>query len=129
MRKLFLTLAALVVLTGCGPVIKAYDIATKTTVSPEAVYIASNTFDALEITATKYLTLPRCTVPVTITVCRNPNATAHIIPAVQSGRKARNEARKFLREHPGELGAAGLYDGLQTAIGVIQFIFTEYGIK
>lgn len=127
MKRYLAIFVVTLALVGCGPLAKTYDIATKATVSPEAVYIAANSFDALEITATKYLLLPRCG-PTVTPVCRSPAATAHIVPAVRTGRDARNKARSFLRDHPGELGPSGIYDGLQTAIGVIQFIFTEYNI-
>lgn len=100
---------------------------TGATVDPQAVIIASNVFDGLQRTATNYLKLPRCT-GSNGPVCRDSNATAKIVPAVRSGRVARNNLQQFLKDHPGELGPTGLYDALQAAITTLQGAFTEYNV-
>jgi hypothetical protein len=103
-----------------------YSAVTGATVNPQAVLIASNIFDGLEVTATNYLRLTRCN--GTTPVCRNPSATRAIIPAVRSGRVARNNLQQFFKDHPGQLGPAGLYDALQSSIATLQAAFAKYQI-
>ena len=89
--------------------------------------IASNTFDALEVTATNYLRLKSCRKAATV-VCRDPTATALIIPAVRSGRVARNNLQQFLADHPNQLGPSGAFDALNASISTIQGVFAQYRI-
>lgn len=96
------------------------------TVNPQAVLVASNIFDGLEVTATNYLRLATCN--GTTPVCRDPAATKEIIPAVRSGRVARNNLQQFFRDHPGQLGPQGLYDALQTSIATLQAAYAKYQI-
>lgn len=125
MRKIVLVLGLALALSGCARFQAAWDIATSASVSPTMVYVASNTFDALEATATNYLRLPKCgTVP-----CKDPSAVAVIIPAIRSGRVARNNLRGFLKAHPGQLGPQGDYDALNAAIGTLQTIFAQYNVN
>ena len=127
---LILLAFAAVALPACDtlkPFKTAYDKVSGSKVSPKLVIVAANTFNALEITATKYLLLPRCDgVKV---VCRVSSATQPIARAVRSGRKARNELELFLREHPGELGAKGAYDALVAASNTLQDVFATYGVN
>jgi hypothetical protein len=99
---------------------------TGATVNPQAVLVASNIFDGLEVTATNYLRLPKCN--GSTPVCRDPAATKAIIPAIRSGRVARNNLQQFFRDHPGQLGPSGLYDALQSSIGTLQSIYAQYQI-
>ncbi|KGT75782.1 hypothetical protein MA20_31790 [Bradyrhizobium japonicum] len=96
------------------------------TVNPQAVLVASNIFDGLEVTATNYLRLAKCN--GTTPVCRDPAATKTIIPAVRSGRVARNNLQQFFKDHPGQLGPSGLYDALQKSIGTLQSVYAQYQI-
>lgn len=133
MRKLFAVFAisAAVTLGGCSKTLQdahtAFDIITSAKVSPQAVIIAANSFDALEVTATNYLTLKRCSA-TTGPICRDPGATKAMIPAIRSGRIARNNLLAFLRDHPGELGPRGLYDALESAGRSIQAVMAQYRI-
>lgn len=132
MRKLFtaLVLAASVSLGGCATFQNAkntFDIVTSARASPTAIIVAAQTFDALEVSATNYLRLPKCTA-VSGPVCRNRLAANAIIKAVRTGRPVRNQLEAFLRDHPGELGPKGLYDALTGAAQTIQGIFTAYQI-
>lgn len=96
------------------------------TVNPQAVLVASNIFDGLEVTATNYLRLAKCN--GTTPVCRNAAATKAIIPAVRSGRVARNNLQTFFKDHPGQLGPQGLYDALQKSIATLQEAYAKYQI-
>lgn len=100
---------------------------TGATVDPQAVIVASNAFDGLERTATNYLTLKKCSA-VSSPICRDVKATKAIIPAIRSGRVARNNLQAFLVQHPGQLGPQGLYDSLQAAISTLQSVFSQYSI-
>lgn len=136
MRRLFTTLAlvAAVTLGGCATfgnipkdVLNVWNVATGVSVSPAAVIVAANTFDALEASATNYLRLPKCSA-VSGPVCRAPEAARAIIKAIRAGRPARNQLETFLRTHPGELGPQGLYDALTTTAQTVQAIFAQYQI-
>lgn len=131
MKKLLIPLLALSLLTGCAGELQkfksAYEVVTSSSVSPTMVYVAANTFDALEATATNYLRLPKC--GGSVVVCRNQNAVAAIIPAVRSGRVARNNLEQFLKDHPGQLGPQGLYDALTQSITTLQTIYTQYNVS
>lgn len=133
MRKLFavVALACAVTLGGCATQFGqrmegAYSAITGATVSPQAVIVASNIFDGLERTATNYLRLTKCN--GSTPVCRDPGATKVIVPAVRSGRVARNNLQQFFKDHPGQLGPSGLYDALQASISTLQLAFTQYNI-
>jgi hypothetical protein len=129
--KKFLIIASLALsLGGCSTFERLKQTAEAVgqyTVSPQTVVIASNTFDALEITATNYLGLKACRKASTV-VCRDPTATALIIPAIRSGRVARNNLQQFLADHPNELGPSGAYDALSASISTIQGVFAQYKI-
>ena len=124
----FALLALVLNLAACANLKNAWDVATASAVSPTAVYVAANTFDALEATATNYLRLPKCGVG-SPTVCRNQNAVMAIIPAIRSGRVARNNLEQFLKDHPGQLGPQGLYDALTASINTIQTVYSQYNIS
>lgn len=131
MKKIFLVLAVALTLSGCagtklGDFISTVESVATGTVSPEAIYIARNAFDAVEVSATNYLTLKRC--PTNAPFCRNPEATKQLIPAIRSGRDARNAATLFLKQHPNQLGSQGLYDALTQATATIKQILARYNV-
>ena len=130
MKKIIIALAVALALGGCGTtgtsLQNAYTTLTGTSVSPTAVYVAANSFDAVEATATNYLRLPKCT-GSNGPVCRDPKATAKIIPAVRSGRVARTNLETFMKNNPGALGPTGLYNALTTATATLQQIIAQYG--
>lgn len=130
MRKIIAAAFLCVGLAGCasfGRVQNAFSVLTETQISPTAAVVAANTFNATEATATNYLRLKRCT-PVTGPICRDKAITAKIIPAVRSGRAARDDLLKFVRQHPGQLGASGLYDALVASTNTLQAVYAQYGI-
>jgi hypothetical protein len=130
MKKLLIILLA-IGLSGCAQFDKlklTAETIGEFTVSPTSVIIASNSFDALEVTATNYLKLPSCRKVVTV-VCRNATATALIVPAVRSGRVARNNLQQFLAEHPNQLGPQGAFDALNASIGTIKSVLDQYRIS
>lgn len=131
MKKLLIILLAGFTLAGCvgtrlGSFIATVESAATGTVSPAAIYIARNSFDAVEVSATNYLLLKKC--PTNAPFCRDPKATADLIPAIRSGRVARNNATQFLTDHPNQLGTQGLYDALTTATDTIKSILDKYNI-
>lgn len=129
MKKLLIILLSLS-LAGCASLERlkqTVEAVGEFTVSPEAVIIASNTFDALEITATNYLKLKSCR-KIPSNICRDPTATALIIPAIRSGRVARNDLQQFLAEHPNQLGPSGGFDALNASISTIKGILSQYKI-
>ena len=97
------------------------------TVDPQAVIIESNAFDGVERTATNYLRLVKCS-SATGPICRDPQVTKKLVPAIRSGRVARNNLQAFLVQHPGQLGPQGLYDALAAAVNTLQTIIAQNNI-
>lgn len=131
MKKIVLLAGALALAlsaAGCAPLSTVWDAATGATVPTTGVIVAVNTFDALEATATNYLSLPKCVNGGPV-LCRDPGATAKIIPAVRAGRAARTNLESFLQANPGQLGPSGLYNALQASVTTLQGILTQYGVK
>ena len=136
MKKLIYNhLAVLILISGLlggcqgtkfGDFIATVKSAASGTVSPEAIYIARNAFNVVEVSATNYLNLQRC--PKQAPFCRDPEATKQLIPAIRSGRDARNAATVFLKEHPNELGPQGLYDALTISTDTIKGILARYNV-
>lgn len=125
MRKLLLSFALAVSVAGCAQFKSAFDTVTGIEVSPKAVYVAVNTFNALEVTAANYLHV--CRTAPTTPGC-SQSAIAQLIPAVRSGRVARNALLDFMKTHPDALGAKGLYDALMSTTAVVQQIKDTYKI-
>lgn len=128
MRKLALSLLLALSLGACANLQNTWNTLTSAQVTVTTVAVAGNTFDALEATATAYLRLPRCN-GTNGPACRDPKATAKIIPAVRAGRVARNNLEQFFVDHPGQLGPQGLYDALQASISTLQSVIATYNIK
>jgi len=105
MRKLLLAGATAFALTfgGCAELQKfqvAFETVTGNVVTPQAVVVAINSFDAIEATATSYLLLPRCgTGPI---LCREAAITAKVVPLIRAGRADRNQLKAGLRANPGQ---------------------------
>lgn len=140
MRKLFagaIALALCLAAAGCAPgsfgakVEGALSAITGATIKPAAIIIASDSYDAVETIAKNYINPAlnkRCD-GTNGPVCRDPMATIAINQAIRSGRVARNNAKRFLRDHPGQLGSQGLYDALEKSVTTLQDIFKQYSIK
>jgi hypothetical protein len=126
------TIFLALLLVGCAPQLveieKGISAVAATTVSPKAVIIAGNAFDALEATAAKYLRF--CKVNRASVACVGyHSARAKLRPAMLAGRRARNDLEDFLATHPGELGSSGLYDALKAASATIRGVIHEYNIQ
>lgn len=131
MKRLTLIIIIALALSGCATFERLKQTAEaigEFTISPQSIVIASNAFDALEVTATNYLKLKSCRKATTI-ICRDATATALIIPAIRSGRVARNNLQQFLVDHPNQLGPTGAFDVLNTSISTIQNIFAQYKVN
>lgn len=124
MRKLAIVLLGLS-LTGCAGVGNFWTTATGASVPPTAIYIARNSFDAVEVTATNYITY--CKVHPTTPGC-SKSAIQQVIPAVRSGRVARNNLVQFEKQNPGVWGPSGLYNALITATNTLQQISAQYNM-
>jgi hypothetical protein len=128
MKRLILIAALALSLGGCAQLAKiqsAYQVVTNTTISPKAVYIARNTFDALEQTATNYIV--QCNA-LPGPLC-SKQAIQQIIPLVRSGRVTRNQLTAYVKAHPDAIGSEGLYDALNYTIDTIKQIGAKYQIK
>lgn len=130
MKKIIILFLALS-LAGCSTLERLRNTAEAVgeyRVTPQAVILASNAFDAAEITATNYLNLKRCKTSNVTFVCRNPTATALIIPAIRSGRVARDNLQQFLKDHPDELAPVTAYEKLTALTGTLKDIYSQYRV-
>jgi hypothetical protein len=132
MRKIFALLLLAPLLGGCATpfgqeIQNVFNAATGATVSPAAVLVAGNSFDAVEKTATNYIVF--CTANRANPACTNfITIRAQLVPAVRSGRTARNNLEAFMKANPGALGPTGLYHALQAAVQTLQDVMTQYNI-
>lgn len=128
MKKLLAIALLGLSLAGCATLQQDYAIITGATVSPAAVIVAGNSFDAIEATATNYLVF--CKANRTMAACSNYVAARKaILPAVRSGRVARNNLENFLTANPGALGPSGLYNALVTSVNTLQAIAAQYNVS
>lgn len=127
MRRFFILIPLLLLVSGCAGLQKDWGIITGSTVSPQAVVVAGNAFNALEGTATSYLSF--CKANKALPACAGYVAVRKkIIPAVRSGRVARNNLEAFLVANPGQLGPSGLYNALIAAVNTLQQIASQYSV-
>lgn len=127
-RILIVGLVALLPFGGCAEIQRlesAVSTLTSGSVSPQAVVIAVNSFDAVEASATNYLRLQKCN-GANGPVCRDPAVTVKVVLAIRQGRVARDNLLLFSKTHPGQLGSQGLYDAVQTAIATIDSILSTH---
>ena len=125
MKKLLLI--GLLALGGCSTLQNIGTIVTGASVTPSQVYIAANAFDAVEATATTYLNLPAC--GGTAKLCRTAAAVKAIVPAVRSGRAARNQLEAAVNANGGTAPVpASLYSVLVGSTNTLQTIIAEYNI-
>jgi len=126
MKRAIIALTAVAMLAGCANLKNAYNTITSAQVSPKLVIVASNAFDAVQATATNYIAY--CTPNPAPKGCSDA-AIKQIIPAVRSGRDARNALEAYLKTHPNAIGAQGLYDALVSATGTLNSVIANYSIK
>lgn len=126
MKRLILAMALALSLGGCASFQTAWDTVTGARVSPNAVYLASNAYDSVEIVATTYLRTCHKS-PGTFAACAK-SIEIQVVDAVRAGRKARADVRNFMVAHPDALGVAGLYDALQQATSTLQSIINTYNL-
>jgi hypothetical protein len=120
MRK---TLAAALVLGslalgGCAAELQklqtVYSVVTQTSVPPTTIIVAANSFDALEATATQYLSY--CKANLTTSACSATNRRT-VIQAVRAGRAARNQLETYVTNNTNAPSA--IYNALVAAINTL----------
>lgn len=126
MRKILFAAAAALALGACSNLQTLYGEVTSTSISPQAALAAANAFDAVETTATAYLSLPAC--GGAAIACRNATAVANIVPAVRSGRAARNAIEGLLQTSNGGPIPVANYNTLEAAIQTLQSTYAQFSI-
>lgn len=117
MKKLAIVLVALW-LGGCaqlGLLRDAYNYAEGTTVSPQAILIASNAFNILEGTATNYFVY--CRPRLSEAVCSADNRRK-VIKSVKAGRAARTTLEGYFDKN--SPAPAVIYNTLIDAIAILR---------
>ena len=119
--KKFLLSAALVAalsLGACAPelakVKQLYTIVTGTTVSPQAIVVVANAFDAIEGTATQYLIY--CKANLSTPACGAANRR-DVIKYVRVGRAARNQLETYLQQS--SPAPSAIYNTLVAAVNAL----------
>ena len=129
MKKFLAIVAVGLALAGCAKVEQAWNVATSASVPAQYAYAAANSFDAIEAAATAYIQLPLCGSQGASVACRNATATAKIVPAVRSGRAARNQIEALLGQNSGAAIPVATYNTLEAAINTLQAIDAQYNIS
>lgn len=124
MRKIILALALTLGLGACSS-LNTLQQATGYIASPTTVYVARNTFDGIEATATNYIRY--CTAHRGAQGCSDTGIKA-IIPAVRSGRVARTNLTNYAKTNPGSGTPVALYNALISATNTLQQIAFIYNI-
>jgi hypothetical protein len=113
--------------SGCTSVENAWNVATSTSVPAQYALAAANSFDAIEAVATGYLQLPPC--GGAVVTCRQSAIVAKIVPAVRSGRAARNAIEGLLASTSGAAIPVVTYNTLEASIATLQSIYTQYNVS
>lgn len=104
-------------------------LSTGSSVTPNAVYVAANAYDAAVVSATNYDRLPLCTANTSL-VCRTTAATKSVDAAIRAGRTYRNQLIAYVNANPGEVVPVSNYNALVGAISTIQtYVSTNGGVK
>jgi hypothetical protein len=101
-----------------------YSVVTETTVSPSTIIVASNSFDALEATATQYLTY--CKTNLSTSACSADNRRT-VIKAVRAGRAARNQLETYVTNNTAAPSA--IYNTLVAAINALNTSAATSGVS
>jgi len=118
MRKILVIIALAVSLGACAQLQKleqAYTFVSGSTVPPQAVVVAANTFDGLQGTATQYLIYCKANLSQPICVATNRR---NVIRYVRAGRAARNQLESYIAQ--GASAPATIYNTLIAAISSLQ---------
>lgn len=118
MKRIALALLLALSVTGCAQLQKlqtVYQEVSSATVTPQQVYIAANTFDGIQATATQYLTY--CRANLTVALCSADNRRI-VIRGVRAGRSARNQLETYLSQSTPAPSA--IYNTLVAAITNLQ---------
>jgi hypothetical protein len=131
MRKLILAAFVSAALAGCTSVENAVSVATSAAVPATTAMVAANSFDAIESVATGYLQLPLCVTGGALT-CRTQSASKAIVPAIRSGRAARNAIEGLLCSgspcSPNQTIPAASYNTIAAAITSLDAVYAQYNI-
>lgn len=118
MKKIISAVIIATSLAGCAGELSrlraVYTIVTEATVSPQAVLVAANAFNAIEGTATQYLIY--CKSNLSTSVCSASNRRG-VIKYVRTGRAARNQLESSIETNSSAPSA--IYNTLVAAINFL----------
>ena len=126
MNKLVFVVVFALALSGCAA-INSVKTLTGASVTPSEVYVAGNTFVALEATATQYLNLSYC--PSASKVCKTQEGVNAIVPAIRAARAAVSAMENYASANPGSVVPVSLYTTATTSISALQTALTQYNIQ
>jgi hypothetical protein len=126
MRKILAIGALAIGLAGCTTLNNLSTIASGS-VSPQQVLVAANAFDAIEVTATNYLSLPTC--PVATPICKTAAVAKTLVADIRTGRSARNQLEAYMTVNPGQVVPVSNYNVLISAVNTLQTLLANYNAK
>lgn len=98
-----------------------------TEVPVTAILVAANGVDAAETTAKNYIIY--CTPNPAPKGCDDAVIKNKIVPAVKAARTARDNAKQFVKDHPGAtLGPSTLVDAVTATVATLQTILDQNNI-
>lgn len=127
-KKLASAAALALALSGCSTVTTLYGELSATTIPPQTALIAVSSFEAIETIAGVYGHLPPCGSAGATVVCKDAVVSSKIVPAMVSGRIARNTIKSLLRANGGAGIPVATYSTLQAAVTTLQGIYATYNI-
>lgn len=96
-----------------------YSAATGSTMTPEAVYLLSNTFDVAVKAAATYDRLPVCGTQKGV-ACRQAAIVKQVDALVRQGQKVRNQLISYVLANPGQTVPVSNYNTLKTIVSAIE---------
>lgn len=119
MKKFLLILPLALSLGACATfdqkIQTVWSVITSAAVTPQQIIVAGNAFDAVEASATQYLTY--CSVNPALTACVLKTRQL-VVAAVRAGRSARNQLEPYVTS--GTAGPAAIYNTLTASITTLQ---------
>lgn len=131
MKKILIIFSITFALGGCAQLTQFKNtvenaVVATTNITPQQIYIAANSFDAVKISATNYLKLKRC--PQNAPFCREPKVTPTIINLIRAGTIARNNAVTWARANPDGFADQSLYDRLTSITSTLEDMMRQYHV-
>lgn len=132
--RILVALAMAIALTSCaqlknlGSDISAgVSVVTGTSVTQQQVAVGVTAFDAVQSTATTWMSLPDCTTAQKpwVDACKDGTKKAQVAAAVRKGRQARDDVWTASKGATTGIGAVTLFNTMVTATSAVKILVTK----